>query len=110
MTRSPQICAFSLPCCLCRVLLRDKPAGCETKASRGTAPHVFSIAGVDLSPVNTTQFGRFTVCFCQIWPEPLCLQPNLKEHLVLFRFKNSAQIMRQQERLALSLQAADVRH
>lgn len=45
-------------------------------------PHVFSIAGVDFCPSIQTQFSRFTVCFCQVWLEPLCLQPNLNEHLV----------------------------
>lgn len=45
-------------------------------------PHVFSIAGVDFCPSIQTQFSSFTVCFCQVWLEPLCLQPNLNEHLV----------------------------
>lgn len=62
-------------------------------------PHMFSIAGVDFSP-SIQQFSCFTVCFCQVWLELLRLQPNLNEHLVLFHFKNSAQIMRQQARLA----------
>lgn len=66
--------------------------------------HVFSIAAVGFAPSIQPQFSRFTVCSRHIWLESLRPLPNSNEHLLLFRFKNWAQIMRRQ--LASSLLGA----
>lgn len=109
MRFSTQACTLFWTCIVVLPSLQSDSAIYETKVfvfegHRGKTPHVFSIAGVDVSP-SIWHFSCFTVCFCQVWLETVCLLPNLNEHLFLFQFNNSAQIMRQQGRLTSSLQA-----